>query len=157
MTTTRNAPLAGKGAFETTYKRDYTNKRGIDHLLSQLFKVKKTGNGRYLACCPAHQDKNPSLAIRDDDGTILLKCFAGCSAFEIVSSIGMELSDLFPESGERKPIKNPFPAVDVLRCIQREAMIITVTAIRIINGKRVDKSEIDRMILACSLIEAAYD
>ena len=138
--------------------RNNTFDRGLNYLLNHLRKVKQTGYGRYIACCPAHDDKHPSLAIRDDNGTILLKCFAGCSAFEIVSSIGMELADLFPESNEqRKPIKNPFPAVDVLRCIQREALIITITACRIINGKKIEKSELDRLILACNLIEAAYE
>jgi hypothetical protein len=126
------------GAFETTtFKPNYTSKRGINHLLNQLNKVRPTGHGRYIACCPAHSDKNPSLAIRDDNGTVLLKCFAGCSAFEIVSAVGMQLHDLFPETSEqRKPIKNPFPATDVLRCIQREALIITIIAIRVFNEKK---------------------
>ncbi|SET27912.1 CHC2 zinc finger [Nitrosomonas marina] len=133
-------------------------KRGLDYLLSQLRKVKSCGQDRFIACCPAHHDKNPSLAIRTNGGVILLKCFAGCSTFEIVSSIGMVLAELFPESNEfRKPLKNPFPAVDVLRCIKREVMIITVTAIRIVNGEKIEKSELDRLILACSLIEVAYD
>lgn len=138
--------------------RNYTFDRSLNYLLNHLRKVKQTGHGRYIACCPAHDDTHPSLAIRDDSGTILLKCFAGCNAFEIVSAIGMELADLFPESNEqRKPIKNPFPAVDVLRCIQREVMIITVTAIRIVDGGKIEKSELERVILACNLIEAAYE
>lgn len=131
--------------------------RGLSYMLNHLRKVKQTGRGRYIACCPAHEDKHPSLAIRDDNGTILIKCFAGCSVYEIVAAVGMELGDLFPESNARKPIKNPFPAVDVLRCIQREAMIITVTAIRIADGKKIEKSELERMILACNLIGAAYE
>lgn len=146
------------GAFETNFKPNYTSKHDINNLLNQLEKVKQTGHGRFIACCPAHQDKSPSLAIRDDHGTILLKCFAGCSAYEIVSAVGMQLHDLFPETSEqRKSVKNPFPAADVLRCIQREALIITVTAIRIVNGKEIEKSELERMIFACNLIEAAYE
>lgn len=132
--------------------------RDINHLLNQLDKVRPTGHGRYIACCPAHSDKNPSLAIRNDNGTVLLKCFAGCSAFEIVSAVGMQLQDLFPQSDEqRKPIKSPFPSADVLRCLQREALIITVAAIRIVNGKEIEKSELERAILACNLIRAAYE
>jgi len=37
----------------------------IEILLSRLEKVKPHGNGKYLACCPAHNDKSPSLAIRE--------------------------------------------------------------------------------------------
>ena len=34
---------------------------------------------RGMALCPAHDDKNPSLAIRDgDDGKVLFRCHAGC-------------------------------------------------------------------------------
>ncbi len=42
-------------------------------------------NGRWhgssgTACCPAHQDKHPSLSVRDGDGnTLLTHCFSGCS------------------------------------------------------------------------------
>ena len=41
----------------------YNAKRGLDYLVSQLHKVKYTGHGRYIACCPAHDDRTPSLAI----------------------------------------------------------------------------------------------
>jgi len=53
----------------------------IEQLLSSLLKVRKVGIGRWIACCPAHNDSKPSLAIREtDDGRVLLHCFAGCSA-----------------------------------------------------------------------------
>ena len=53
-------------------------------LLSKLDKVKRTGAGRWLACCPAHADKGPSLSLREtDDGRVLVYCFAGCSAVDI--------------------------------------------------------------------------
>jgi len=66
-------------------------------LLSRLEKVRQTGTGKWLARCPAHDDRSPSLSIREtDDGTVLLRCFASCSAAEIVESVGLQLSDLFP-------------------------------------------------------------
>ena len=68
----------------------------IGDLLNRLEKVKGS-KGRWTACCPAHGDKSPSLAVTMlDDGRILLKCFAGCSAYEIVSAVGMDMTDLFP-------------------------------------------------------------
>ena len=44
-------------------------------------KTKLLKSGEYLTFCPAHDDKHPSLYIREDDktGNILLKCQAGCS------------------------------------------------------------------------------
>ena len=70
----------------------------INTILEHLDKV-KGGNGRYQARCPAHDDKTPSLSITETaNGTILIKCFSGCTVDEIVGSIGLELKDLFPES-----------------------------------------------------------
>jgi hypothetical protein len=69
---------------------------GIESILNQLDKVKPNGNG-FLACCPAHDDQNPSLSVSEgDDGRVLLNCFAGCETEAIVSALGLALSDLFP-------------------------------------------------------------
>lgn len=76
----------------------------IDNLLSRLDKVKAGSNGRYMACCPAHDDQSPSLVISEaDDGKILLHCYAGCTAQEVVYSLGLTLKDLFPDTGNDHP------------------------------------------------------
>lgn len=69
----------------------------LEKVLSCLDKVRSTGRDRWMACCPAHKDKSPSLAITETpDGVVLLKCFAGCTAHQIVNAIGLEMRDLFP-------------------------------------------------------------
>jgi len=85
----------------------------IGDFLNKLEKVRGK-RGHWVACCPAHEDKRPSLAITEtDDGRILLKCFAGCSAYEVVSAVGMDLTDLFPKdqsfmpSDTNKPVRRP--------------------------------------------------
>ncbi len=93
----------------------------IGDLLNKLEKVKGS-KGRWTACCPAHGDKSPSLAITEtDDGRILLKCFAGCSAHQVVEAVGMDLTDLFPNDNNinylkeqhfNKPVRRPFYATD---------------------------------------------
>ena len=66
-------------------------------LLNHLHKVRKH-QGHWMACCPAHDDKSPSLSITEgDDGHILIYCFAGCSAQEIMGAVGLEMGELFPE------------------------------------------------------------
>ena len=63
--------------------------RGCDH--------RRNGNG-WSAQCPAHDDRNPSLSIDEgDDGRALVRCHAGCSAEEIIASLGMTMRDLMPE------------------------------------------------------------
>ncbi len=52
-----------------------------------LDKVKWRGDRDFSACCPAHDDKNPSFHARDVDGKILVKCFAGCTQGEVISAL----------------------------------------------------------------------
>ena len=52
-------------------------------VLQRLEAVRPCAGG-WVARCPAHSDRNPSLSIRKGDGKVLVKCFAGCS-FEAIS------------------------------------------------------------------------
>ena len=59
----------------------------IESLISRLDGVKETGPGKYVARCPAHEDRSPSLAIKDcGDGRILLHDFAGCETEDVLSA-----------------------------------------------------------------------
>lgn len=46
-------------------------------------------NGRgWLARCPGHNDRSPSLSIHEsDDGRTLLRCFAGCSQDRVIAAL----------------------------------------------------------------------
>lgn len=67
---------------------------------SRLEHVKRSGTG-WTARCPAHDDRTNSLSINaGDDGRILLKCFAGCSAAEVAAAMDLTLADLFPDKGQ---------------------------------------------------------
>lgn len=92
----------------------------IQQILSQLQKVKRTGDNKYLACCPAHDDKSPSLSLLETpDGRILVHCFAGCSANDVLAAVGLTLSDLYPDSAiqdfmksaSRKPKPNEYESI----------------------------------------------
>lgn len=131
----------------------------LGELLSRLEKVKRTGQGRWLARCPAHDDRSPSLAIRElDDRRVLLHCFAGCSIHEVVSSVGLDLADLFPTNeipgGKSKPETLPFPAIDILRCIAFEALVVAAAATKRIAGPLSDDDH-DRLMLAVTRIHEA--
>ena len=43
-----------------------------DKLISQLESVRSTGGDRWIARCPAHEDKSPSLAIREVEDRLFL-------------------------------------------------------------------------------------
>lgn len=49
-----------------------------------------------MACCPAHEDKNPSLSVKENsNGDVLINCFAGCNSTDVLSAIGLEMKDLY--------------------------------------------------------------
>jgi hypothetical protein len=75
----------------------------ISTLLHQLSQVSKTPQG-WQACCPAHEDRQPSLSIATgDDGRILLHCHAGCTLQQICKALGVEVGDLFSAASNNLP------------------------------------------------------
>ena len=130
----------------------------LSNFISRLEKVRKTGPGRYVACCPAHEDKSPSMTIRElDDERVLLHCFSGCSIHEIVRAVGLTLTDLFPrEPGHHcPPERRPFPAVDVLKAIGFESLVVCAAAVTMISGEPFTPADRERLVLAASRIQEA--
>lgn len=133
-----------------------------DNLLSRLDKVKRNGPGRWMARCPdpAHNDKGPSLSIRElDDGRVLLHCFGGCDVASVLSAVGLTFDDLFPERQMEtgKPERRPFPAVDVLRAISFEVTVVAIAASRLCAGNPLSDADRDRLFLAAGRLEAALN
>ena len=72
----------------------------IDRVLSGLHGVRRRDTG-WMALCPGHDDRSPSLSIDvADDGTILFKCFAGCEQGHLIERVsataGIDPRELFP-------------------------------------------------------------
>ncbi|QRM20668.1 DNA primase [Dechloromonas sp. TW-R-39-2] len=127
-----------------------------DNLISKLDKVRRTGPGKWQACCPSHEDRGPSLSIAEgDDGRVLVHCFAGCSVHEIVAAVGMDIADLFPpRESTGKSQRRPFPAADVLRAIGHEALVVAAAARIIANDGQLSSCDLVRVIEAASRIQA---
>jgi len=82
---------------------------GIQDVLGALehrgFAPRPSGPGKWMARCPAHEDTDASLSIREgDDGRVLLSCMAGCKTIVVLDRLGLKYSDLFPPR-EKKPPK----------------------------------------------------
>ncbi len=60
---------------------------------------RKAGSG-WSARCPAHDDRTPSLSLRDtNDGKVLVRCHAGCDQDEVIAHL--KASGLWPQNGPR--------------------------------------------------------
>lgn len=62
---------------------NYTFAADIAHALE----ARRVGPGRWMARCPAHEDRTPSLSIRDGDTAPLLTCFAGCDRADVIETL----------------------------------------------------------------------
>ena len=108
-------------------------------LLAKLEGVKPTGMGHWLARCPAHDDRHPSLAVRElDDGRVLVHDFAGCSAGDVLAAVGLEF-DALSQSDRliiaSSPVRSPWDATDALRALCTEITIVAIYAADLRAGR----------------------
>jgi putative DNA primase/helicase len=55
--------------------------------IAKTLKGRKSG-ANWIARCPAHDDRKPSLSIRDaDDGKVLVRCHAGCTQDSVLAAL----------------------------------------------------------------------
>lgn len=130
----------------------------IETFLNRLNKVTQKGNGKWLACCPVHNDKSPSLAIDVEDGKVLIHCF-GCGATgpEVAHQLGIDISELFPPNdfdyeNYTNQSRKYFNSGQVIDALFDEILISTI----IIDGIIKDPSQAlqvkDRLVTALSRI-----
>ena len=127
-------------------------------LLQHLERVKRTGTGRWMACCPAHDDRSASLSVRElDDGRVLVHCFAECSVEEVLGAVGLKFDALYPEKRieHGKPERRPFPAADILRAIAFESTRVLIAAADLLACNPFNEYDRARLALAASRIQAA--
>lgn len=58
---------------------------------------KRRHGDSYQACCPAHDDRNPSLALSLESHRVLVHCFAGCETANVMAAIGVPMEALFSD------------------------------------------------------------
>jgi hypothetical protein len=129
-----------------------------ERLLSRLDGVKRTGVDRWLARCPAHGDKHPSLSVREIDGDrVLVKCWSGCTVEDVLGAVGLTFESLYPERPKHcsRPQRRPFPAADVLRALAHEALIAAVAASSQGAGAELTEQDRRRLVLASARIATA--
>jgi hypothetical protein len=136
-----------------------------DRLLGRLERVRQAGPGRWIARCPAHEDKGPSLSIRElDDGRVLLNDFGGCETSDVLAAVGLTFSDLFPErrpgsgpAGGSAPTSSRIPPRDLLEIISEETSVVAIIAADFLARRSIPETDWQRLAKAASRIGLARD
>ena len=133
-------------------------------LLDRLESIQKAGKG-WRARCPACGGHNRKLAATEaDNGAILLHCFAGCRASDVLAAIDLTLADLFPERilpttpEERRVVRQRMresgwrAALDVLGF---EGTIVLIAGEQIATGEALTPPDLARLRQAVESIQGA--
>ena len=121
----------------------------VELVLSRLVGVRARRRGTWVAHCPAHKDRSPSLSVAvGQSGAVLLKCFAGCDIHQITQAIDLGASDLFPAqpdgkscNGARAADRPPYSVRDMLVALSREMHLVWVLLSDIANGREIGPAE----------------
>lgn len=127
-------------------------------LLSRLEGVKRTGEGRWIARCPAHQDRSPSLSVREVEGRILIHDFAGCAAADIVAAVGWSLCDLFEDRQPFEASSRPsrLPLRDLVPLLRHEAHIVLIAGADLLANRAITDPDWQRLAEAVHRIEGVH-
>ena len=128
-------------------------------LLERLEGVRITGADRWVARCPAHEDRRPSLGVRElPDGRMLLICRAGCATESVLAAVGLEFEALFPErlidhGGKRE--RRPFDAWSTLRSLPTELAITLLYCADLRANRQTGEADHERFLVAVERINRA--
>ena len=124
-------------------------------LLARLEGVKPAGDGRWYARCPAHADKSPSLSIRDTGEKILIHCFTGCDAEDVLTAVGLTWKELYPDPWQcaanrpneaaQKYVRRTLATLDPLEV---ERKILAIAAEQIRQGRPLSMEDAARVDVA---------
>ena len=135
---------------------------GVEVLLGRLDGVQPRGARRWVARCPAHKDRRPSLSIMvTDDGRILLNDFAGCSVESVLEALALEFRDLYPEAlghhHERVRLagSHAHAAADALKVIAHECTVVQIAAEDLAAGMDLSPRDRARLLEAAVRIRGA--
>jgi hypothetical protein len=130
-----------------------------EKILDRLQGVRQSSAGRWIAKCPAHDDRAPSLSIREkeEDGRVLLHCFGGCTAGDVLAVIGLRFNDLFdkPLGHFLPPIRGGFTSRELLELIGHESCVVADLAERAAAGEALSPDDLQRLRTAAARLGQA--
>lgn len=93
---------------------------------ARLLDARRTDAGRWQAKCPAHDDRSPSLSVKEgEDGRVLVHCFAGCCLAAILAALELAPRDLFagppPQPQQQAALRAAREASEIVARMERKA------------------------------------
>lgn len=86
---------AGASRTHASGRGFHVDTASAEPLLQRLEGVAKAGKG-WRARCPACEGRSRKLSIAESDGRVLIYCFAGCKAIEVLEAVGLGWPDVMP-------------------------------------------------------------
>jgi hypothetical protein len=121
----------------------------VEELLDRLDKVRASGKNKWVACCPVHGDKNPSMSVAEKDGRVLCHCFAcGANGLEVVQALGLSPSVLF-----EKPLEQGYIPKRVYEELDIDRLVIAGAEQMEKQGKPLSYKDFKRLKLAKARVE----
>ncbi len=119
-------------------------------ILERLQGVRKTGQSRWRARCPAHGSRGGTLAIAERDDRVLLHCFAGCDTAAVLSSVDLTLADLFdrPLDHTRAHTTPAWRAGDVVDLVMEESTVIALVGNDCLEQRQISQRDWERLAQA---------
>jgi hypothetical protein len=130
-------------------------------LIARLDSARPCGNG-WIAKCPAHEDRSPSLSVSEGhNGSALVHCFGGCHTSDVLAAVGLSLADLFPEriragdSNARKSALMNYKRTAInaaIAVIAREASVVAIAVGMIERNEPLMAEDIARVKRSATLL-----
>lgn len=120
--------------------------------------IRSVGTDRWVALCPAHDDRRPSLSLRLKGDRWLVICFAGCELIDIVNSIGLEIADLFHHRQTRRSCAGErlrLSAAEQLELLEHEVSVVAILAADFLERRAITESHWQRLAQAVARIGRA--
>lgn len=115
-----------------------------------------------MAGCPCCRSRHGRpLSVRElEDGRVLLYPFCGCETSQVLSALGLQLTDLFPEPLPRRdggyaPVRSRVPAGEVLRAVSAEIHAAAILLADVVERRQLTEEAWQRLALAAQRVGAA--
>lgn len=133
-------------------------------LLDRLEGVQRSGSG-WRARCPSCNGRSRKVSVSEaDNGAVLVHCFGGCAAGDVLQAVGLSLADMFPErlaadtpedrrTRRQAAVESQWGAA--LEVLEFEARIIHLAGQQLAAGQPLSAEDDARLRLAVRRVEEA--